>query len=63
MKTKDLKTKEVSELTKMAQERLDSLSKVTMEHHMYKDKNVKKLANLRREVAILKGMISGRGDK
>ena len=30
---------------------------------MCKDKKVKKLANLRREVAILKGMVSGRGAK
>lgn len=60
MKLKDLRSKDLGELKKMLEVDTKTMVKVSLEHHIRQDKNVKKLANLRREVATLSGMISAK---
>ena len=60
MKIKDLRTKDLGELRKMLSDINKTMPKLTLEHKMHKDKNTKKLSNIRREVATLLGMISAK---
>lgn len=60
MKLKELRGKELGELKKLLAEARKDLPKMRLEASIHKDKNVKKLANRRREVAVLSGMVSAK---
>lgn len=60
MKLKDLRQKEVGELRSLLDEVTKELPKLRMELAMKKDKNVKKYANKRRDLAVLSGLISSK---
>lgn len=60
MKLKTLKQKDAGELQSIMKDALKELPKLRMELAMKKDKNVKKYANKRREVAVLSGLISAK---
>ncbi len=63
MKLKDLRSKDLGELKKILEADIKTIRKASLEHRMRQDKNVKKLANLKREVATLYGMISAQTPK
>ena len=60
MKKKDLQNKEFSELNKMLADTKKELLTVGMEVKIRKHTNIKKAFELRRRIAILSGMVSGR---
>jgi len=62
MKKKTLQTKELSELKKMLSDAKSELPKAWAEHPVRKDKNTKKVYELRRSIAVLSGMVSGRDE-
>ncbi|HET7713968.1 MAG TPA: 50S ribosomal protein L29 [Patescibacteria group bacterium] len=60
MKLKDLKTKDLTELQSALKDAYRQLPRLTLEHKMRKDKNVKKLAAAKRSIAVLSGLISSK---
>lgn len=60
MKRKQLREKELSELRKLLRDHSTALVKTRLEYSVKGDKNVKKVANIRREIAIISGMVSAR---
>lgn len=60
MKLKDLKKKDLVELQSALKDAYKKLPVLTMEHKMRKDKNVKKLAVAKRNIAVLSGLISSK---
>ncbi len=60
MKLKDLRQKDAGELQTMLKDALKEMPKLRMDLAMKKDKNVKKYAKARREVAVLSGLISAK---
>ena len=60
MKLKDLKNKDLVELKSALKDAYKELPRLTMEHKMRKETNVKKLTNFKRQISILSGLISGK---
>lgn len=60
MKLKDLKNKDLVELKSALKDAYKELPRLTMEHKMRKETNVKKLTNFKRQISILSGLISSK---
>ena len=60
MKLKDLKNKDLVELQSALKDAYKDLPRLTMEHKMRKETNVKKLANFKRQISVLSGLISSK---
>jgi ribosomal protein L29 len=60
MKLKDLRSKDLGELKTMLKKDQTEVVKLGLEESVRREKNVKKLFSLRRQIAVLSGMVSAR---
>lgn len=60
MKLKELKNKDLAELQSALKDAYKDLPRLTLEHKTRKETNVKRLANFKRNISILSGLISSK---